>query len=192
MLSDLSDKYMYKDFQEDFTTFLREESRKDKTKQFWCQFVFQDCYAYVCLYMAIRSGNWDLRMGAIKSMAALFTAFDRPHYQKLIPQHIVGLLTIPEEVLSHLKKGGFTMSIRGRAGHSVGIDEAHEMCINRDCKEYITRPSADFINRTAMFLPVRAKAIKILKSKCFQTRSPQIQYHLTQLHQYMEVDYHTS
>ena len=71
MLSDLSDKYMYKDFQEDFTTFLREESRKDKTKQFWCQFVFQDCYAYVCLYMAIRRGNWDLRMGAIKSMAAL-------------------------------------------------------------------------------------------------------------------------
>ena len=89
------------------------------------------------LYMAIQSGNWDLRMGAIKSMAALFTAFDRPKYQKLIPQHIVDLLTI-SEVLSHLKKGGFTVSIRGRAGHSVGIDEAHEMCINKDCKEYIT------------------------------------------------------
>ena len=157
MLSDLSDKY--EDFQEDFTTFLREESSKDRTKQFWCQFVFQDCYAYVCLYMAIRSGNWDLRMGAIKSMAALFTAFDRPKYQKLIPQHIVDLLTIPE-VLSHLKKGEFTVSIRGRAGHSVGIDEAHEMCINKDCKEYITRPSADNINCTGMLLPVRAKAIK--------------------------------
>ena len=81
MLNDLLDKYQ--DFQEDFTAFLREESSKDRTKQFWCQFVFQDCYAYVCLYMAIRSGNWYLRMGAIKSMAALFTAFDRPKYQKL-------------------------------------------------------------------------------------------------------------
>ena len=79
--------------------------------------------------MAVRSGNWDLRMDAIKSMTALFTAFDRPKYQKLISQHIVDLLTIPEEALSHLKKGGFTVSIRGRAGHSVGIDEAHEMCI---------------------------------------------------------------
>ena len=162
MLSVLSDKY--EDFQEDFTTFLREESSKDRTKQFWCQFVFQDCYAYVCLYMAIRSGNWDLRMGAIKSMAALFTAFDRPKYQKLIPQHIVDLLTIPE-VLSHLKKGGFTVSIRGRAGHSVGIDEAHEMCINKDCKEYITRPSADYINRTAKFLPVRAQAMKNMEKQ---------------------------
>ena len=66
--------------------------------------------------MAIRSGNWDLRMGAIKSMAALFTAFDRPKYQKLIAQHIVDLLTISEEVSSHLKKGGFTVSIGGRTG----------------------------------------------------------------------------
>lgn len=62
------------------------------------------------------------------------------------------------------------MSIRGRAGHSVGIDEAHEMCINRDCKEYITRPSADYINRTAMFLPVRAKAIKNIEKQVFSDK----------------------
>ena len=102
-------------------------------------------------------------------MHALFTAFDRPKYQKLIPQHTVDLLTIPE-VLSHLKKGGFTVSIRGRAGHSVGTDEAHEMCINKDCKEYITRTSADYINRTAMFLQVRAKAIKNMEKQVFSDK----------------------
>ena len=165
MLNDISDKY--KDFKEDFATFLREESSKDKTKQFWCQFVFEDCYAYVCLYIAIRSSKWNLRMGAMKSMAALFTAFDRPNYQKLIPQHTVDLLTIPKEVLCHLEKGGFTVSIRGRAGHAVGIDEAHEMCINQECKECITRPSADYINRTAMFLPIRAKAMKNIEKQAF-------------------------
>ena len=131
--------------------------------------------------------------GAIKSMAALFTAFDRPKYQKLIPQHIVDLLTIPE-VLSHLKKGEFTVSIRGRAGHSVGIDEAHEMCINKDCKEYITRPSADYINRTAIFLPVRAKAIKNMEKQVFSDKksansvSPKS---VTSIHG-MAVAYHTS
>ena len=62
------------------------------------------------------------------------------------------------------------MSIRGRAGHSVGIDEAHEMCINRDCKEYITRPSADYISRTAMCLPVRAKAIKNIEKQVFSDK----------------------
>ena len=33
--------------------------------------------------------------------------------------------------------GGFAVSIRGRAGHAIGIDEAHEVCINKDCKEYM-------------------------------------------------------
>ena len=165
MLCDLSDKY--KDFQEDFMEYVDEESSKDKTKKFWSQFVFEDCYAYVSLFLAIRSGRWDLRNGAIKSMAALFTAFDRPKYQKLIPQHTVDMLTIPEEVLANLKRGGFTVSIRGRPCHSVGVDEAHEMCINRECKEYITRPSADYINRTAIFLPVRAKAIKNVEKQVF-------------------------
>ena len=85
-------------------------------------------------------------MAAIKSMAALFTAFDRPNYQKLIPQHIVDVLALPYGILSELTKGGFTLSIRGRRGHNIGIDEAHKMCINKECKEFITRPSADYIN----------------------------------------------
>lgn len=84
----------------------------------------------------------------IKEMAALFLAYDRPHYSRLIPHHLQELLTIPDDVLSSLKQG-FTVSLKGRAGHSVTIDEAHEMCINRQCKEGITKPSADYINRTA-------------------------------------------
>jgi len=104
-------------------------------------------------------------------MAPLFTAFDRPNYQQLISQHIVNMLTIPKEILSHLTRGGFTVSIRGRPCHSVGIDEAHEMCINKQCKEYITRPSADYINRTAMFLPVRAKAMNNTEAKLFPEKN---------------------
>ena len=119
----------------------------------------------------MHSGQWDLRMAAIKSMAVLFTAFDRPNYQKLIPQHIVDLLTIPNDLLSQLGHGGFTVSIRGRSCHSVGIDEAHEMCVNKYCKEYITRPSADYINCMATFLLVRAKAIKNLETQLFPERN---------------------
>lgn len=74
------------------------------------------------------------------------------------------MLTIPEEVLSDLKRGGFTVSILGRPCHSIAVDKAHEMC---ECKEYVTRPSADYINRTALFLPIRAQA---MKSNCFQSK----------------------
>ena len=165
LLDDLTEKYP--DFRSKFEIFIKEQTEKYDTWHFWSQFVFEDSFAYISLYLAMRSGQWDLRMAAIKSMAALFTAFDRPNYQKLIPQHIVGLLTIPNDLLSQLSHGGFTVSIRGRPGHSVGIDEAHEMCVNKDCKEYITRPSADYINRTAAFLSVRAKAIKNLQTQPF-------------------------
>lgn len=68
---------------------------------------------------------------------------DRPKYQKLIPQHIRDMFNLPEDVLANLEKGGFTVSLLGRPGHSVGVDEAHEMCVNRESKEFITRPSLE-------------------------------------------------
>lgn len=76
----------------------------------------------------MRSGDWNLRIAAIKSMAALFSAFDRQNYQKLIPQHLADLLAIPKDFLSHLESGGFTVSLTGRPCQSLGVDEAHEMC----------------------------------------------------------------
>ena len=115
----------------------------------------------------MRSGKWTLRMAAIKSMAALFTAFDRAKYQKLIGQHIFDMITLPDKVLYHLQHGGFVVNIKGRPCHSVGIHEAHEMCINRECKEYVTMPSGENMDRTAIFLPIRAKAIKNLEVQLF-------------------------
>ena len=60
-------------------------------------------------------------------MAALFTAFDRPNYQKIIPQHIVDMLTIPKEVLSNLQQGGFTVS----RGHVIPLQSTkHTRCVS--------------------------------------------------------------
>ncbi len=136
------------------------ESQQNPTLKFWLQFLFRDCLTYLALYLGMRSGNWDLRVAALKLMGPLFTAFDRPKYSKLIPHHIKEMLSVPADTLSHLKKRRFTVSILGRACHSIGIDKGHEMCINKDCKEYITRPSAEHMSRLASLLPTRAKAIK--------------------------------
>ena len=77
---------------------------------------------------------------------------------------------MPQEIIEQLRRGGFTVSILGSPGHSVGIDEAHEMCVNKDCKEFITRSSGDYINRVARFLPVRAKALKNFAAQLFPER----------------------
>ena len=165
LLDDVCERY--DTFYGDFMKFVEEQCSKNLTWKFWSQYVFHDCLAYITLHLAIRTGKWSLRTAAIKSMAAVFTAFDRPNYQKLIAEHMHDLLTMPEDVLGHLRNGGYTISILGRAGHSVGIDEAHEMCINKDCKEFITKPSGDYINRVATFLPVRSKAMKQFEAQIF-------------------------
>ena len=153
MLAEVQDKHG--DYKESFGMHMEKCGRDSETCRFWAQFVFQDCFAY---YLAIHSGKWNLRMAALTS---LFTAFDRPRYQKLIGQHISDIiLHFPDEVLCLLQKGGFSVSITGRACHSVGIDEAHEMCINKECKQYVTRPSAAKMSNTATYLAIRAKAMK--------------------------------
>jgi len=158
-------------FQKNFLSFMEKNANNNKTWKLWKQYVFEDGFAYICMHLAIRTGNWHLRMGALKSMAALFTAFDRPNYQKLISDHIADVESMPQSVLGHLKQGGWTVSLTGRVCHSVGIDECHEMCINKDSKEYVMRPSSDNLDRKAIFMPIRAKAMKEFELQLYPEQS---------------------
>ncbi len=164
-------KEMNPKFQENFLSFMEENASKNKTWKLWKQYVLEDGFAYVSMHLAIRTSNWDLRMSAIKSMAALFTAFDRPNYQKMISHHLVDIVSMPQSVLLQLKAGGWTVSLTGRTCHSIGIDECHEMCINKDGKEYVTRPSADNLDCKAIFMPIRAKAMKGFETQLYTEQS---------------------
>ena len=158
-------------FHKNFLSFVEEMAEKDKTWKLWKQYVLEDGFAYISLHLAIRTSNWDLRMSALKKMTALFTAFDRPGYQKLVTDHIVDTVRMPTSVMNQLKQGGWTVSLTGRPCHSVGIDECHEMCINKDCKKYVIHPTADSIERKAIFMPIRAKAMKDIEKQLYPEQS---------------------
>ena len=159
----------------EFDKFIQKMATKDDTWKFWSQFVFVDAMAYVSLYLAMRSGDWDLRMASMKTMAPLFTAFDHTTYQKLISNHVYDLLNLPRSVLLMFTQGAFVVNISGREWHSVGIDEAHEMLINRQCKNSVVRPSEDYINRTASYLIYRSIQFEHLKKELFPETKQQIQ-----------------
>ena len=151
------------DLKPGFTSFMDTLCSNQKTCQFWYEYLTTNCLIYMALFVAIRNGNWMLRMAAIKSMAAVFSALNRPIYQRLIPQHLADLLCFPTPVMEHLQKGAFTVHLTEGNGHAVGLDEAHEMKINKDAKFSVVRPSPEMMQKISNFIPFRAKCLNTLK-----------------------------
>ena len=125
-------------FMDQFIKYCNDMSEKYETFRFWNRFLNEDVLCYINLWIAIRQGNWNLRMAALKQMAALFHAFDRHNYSKLIPLHISSMHALPPHVFEHFKRGCFVSSIKGTNFASVAFDEGHEMLINKDVKTAFT------------------------------------------------------
>ena len=64
--------------------------------------------------------------------------------------------------------GGFAINLKGGNGHYVGLDEAHEMCINKDMKEAVVRPTKTYLQKTSLFLRHRIDIHKALMKQLFQ------------------------
>ena len=150
-----------------FMNFVHKMAEKDAVWNLWVNFVFTNCHCYLTLYLAIRSCNWKLRLSSLNQMAPLFAAFDRDTYKRIIPRHLADLKQCPINELQCLEVGGFTVSITGKRYHSVALDEAHEMCINKNMKVAITHPTNAYLQKTSLFFNYRIKAFKNLVQELF-------------------------
>ena len=99
----------------------------------------------------------------------LFSAFDRDFYEIIIPADIE---RYPSEVLQCLRNGGFTVSIilSGHRWHSVALDEAHEMSINKDLKAAVTNPTKSNLQKKTLFFNYCIKSYENVIKELFPER----------------------
>ncbi len=148
-------------------TYTKTMAELDDTWKFWWQFIFEDCLSYLSLYLAIRCRNWNLRLSALKMMAPVFAGYDRTTYRQIIPNHLADIQCFPKQVIDCMKNGGFSVCINEKKGSAVALDEAHEMCVNKDLKNAIIRPTKEYLQKTSLFLRYRIAAYKNLLSQVF-------------------------
>jgi hypothetical protein len=149
--------------QKEFDEFNKIMCRTNETWKFWHDFIHIHCFLYIAGYLAIRSGNWDLRCYCIKHFARITQITHSTYYNRLLPQHIADMLTYPDSILSHFKKGGFVMNVQGHNWHSQAFDEGHESCINKDVKMSMTSTSTASLAKLVNYFPYRGQALKNLK-----------------------------
>ena len=149
----------------EFKVFSDTMSNRYPTWRFWTQFLTDDCFAYIALYISIRSRNWNLRLAALKLMAPLFHCTNSTFYYRLIPQHLAALHSFPASVIQNFKQGGFVVSLLGHDWSLVGIDECHEMTINKELKSVITTLNMDNIKNKMHFLKYQTDIIQNIKSQ---------------------------
>ena len=140
----------------DFKQFLDTLSEKQDTARFWRDFLFQDCFPYISLFTAVRYRNWEMRVGSIKQLVAIYAAFDRKTYEELLPRHLHDLAILPNYIIEHFQKGSFSIRLTKSDWCGVALDE---MKINKDAKLAVIRPNKEKMQSIANYLPFRAKCI---------------------------------
>ena len=82
----------------------------------------------------------------------------------MLPEHIVDIDSFPKEMIHSFTAGGFTVKVTKELNHAVDLDEAHEMCINRDLKMAVVRPTQVYL---IFFRPHRIESHKNMLNELF-------------------------
>ena len=151
------------DLEEQFGIFCERLCSENKTWNLWHNFIHKDCLIYIMYFLALRTGNWNLRNLCVKHICRLTQVTDSRFYSRLLPQNMVDIHRFPRCVIEHFERGGFVMNISGRNNHSQGLDEGHESCINKDVKAALNTCSEQSISKAVSYVPTRANCLRKLK-----------------------------
>ena len=84
---------------------------------------------------------------------------------------------MPSSVLHHLRKGGFSVRLSASEWHGVGLDECHEMKINKDAKLAVIHPSKHKMEFLSNYLGFRSQCVHNLRKEIFPEREQTTEFH---------------
>ena len=148
---------------EKFLDALQNEKNSDEVSRFWAS-TFSYLCAYLGYFMAIRSGNWQLRNSCLPKLSELFFAYSHNKYEELVCKSMKDCMKLPTEVLGAFLRGEWTVSAKGIPFHSQAMDEAHESLVNKSTKDLTTKPTLYRIVELSNFMAVVNKVISGLTS----------------------------
>ncbi|CAC5387759.1 unnamed protein product [Mytilus coruscus] len=134
----------FQKFSFEYEELLGQLCEENENWRFWNTFLSHHCFTYIAYFIAIRSGNWELRNFCIKEVTKITQITESKYYARLLPYHIADLKNFPAGVIKKFEEGAFVVNISGRNIHSQGLDEAHESCINREVKDIIKPKNTGF------------------------------------------------
>lgn len=101
------------------------------------------------------------------SVAPIFSAYDHSNYSKSTARHISNVLSLLTTMLTTFKEECFVVSFTGKAWHSCCMGLTKPMRWVLISKTCIIRPTKDYINRIANYIPHCSRCLKNLQIQFF-------------------------
>ena len=138
-----------------------------KTFKLWTQFILQDYPAYMALRIAVRTGNFKLRLAALRRIAPIFCGHGKARYQWLLAVHLSHMARMTDEdmeALSHL----FSTPLTGNAYARVALDERQEFA-NKLYKGSTTKITVPFVSKLPALVTAREHALTEIRREYLAT-----------------------
>ena len=141
--------------------------RSTKRLSFGGQFLLEDHTAYLALRTTLRTGDFKLRLAALRRLAPVFCGYGKDRYQWLVSVHLADMAKMTDndfKALSYL----FSTSLGGNAFTRVGLDEKQEVA-NRLNKGAVMKITRSYVRKMAAIVEAREKAVSAVQQEYFVT-----------------------
>ena len=143
------------------------QAKEHKTFKLWAQFLLEDYPAYLALRTGLRTGNFKLRLAALRRIAPVFCGYGKDRYQWLVSVHLADMARMTDDdfkALSYL----FSTSLGGDAFARFDLDEKQEVA-NRLYKGAVMKISRAYVRKMAAIVEAREKAVSAVQQEYFVT-----------------------